>query len=476
MADKEDAFSSDTTPLPKEQRHKVKWYRSTFYNMTVLGLCNLAAPGIWGAMNSLGAGGSQSPQLVNAANALTFCLMVLSCYFSSVLVRYIGIKGALVFGTMGYAPYAAGLYTNNRFGTTWLVILGAALCGISAGVFWAAEAAIAIAYPEPWNRGKALGYWLTFRVMGQIIGGAVNLSLNIDRNEAGKVSYTVYIVFIAIQAAGALVALLLNRPKHVQREDGKTVRLTIVENPWFEIKATAKAFLNPRFLLIVLWIGQAVFSEAVYFTYLSLWFSVRARALGSFLGGIVAIIIGNLTGWWLDQNKISLKVRARYTFWFIVVTQGAWWLWATIVSTRYRQTLPTYDWTDSGFGSGFGVYIFLTFGFQINYLFLYFVVTHIARDQGEVIRYAALLRGTESAWQAVSYGLTSLTVFAQVGGIYMNFALWAIAIAPAWLVLRNFGSGKEEASQWDRESGTSGEASGVVVAEENHVPAKVHET
>lgn len=170
---------------------------------------------------------------------------------------------------MGYAPYAAGLYTNNRFGITWLVILGAALCGISAGVFWAVEAAIAIAYPEPWNRGKALGFWLTFRVMGQIIGGAVNLGLNSSRNEAGKVSYAVYLVFIAIQAAGALVALLLNRPQHVQRQDGKKVQLSITESPWFEIKATAKAFVNPQFLLIVLWIGQAVFSEAVYFTYLS---------------------------------------------------------------------------------------------------------------------------------------------------------------------------------------------------------------
>lgn len=100
-------------------------------------------------------------------------------------------------------------------------------------------------------------------------------------------------------------------------------------------------------------------------------------------------------------------------------------------------------------------------------------MTHIAKDQGQVIRYAALLRGTESAWQAVSYGLTSLTVFAQVGGIYMNFALWALAIAPAWLVLRRFGDDKEEGEgQWDRESGSSG----VVVAEENHVPAKVHET
>ncbi|KAL7789947.1 major facilitator superfamily domain-containing protein [Trichoderma ceciliae] len=473
MSDKEETFASDVAPLPKEQRHPVKWYRSTFYNMTILGLCNLAAPGIWGAMNSLGAGGSQSPQLVNAANALTFCLMVLSCYFSSVLVRFIGIKGALVFGTMGYAPYAAGLYTNNRFGITWLVIVGAAACGVSAGVFWASEAAIAIAYPEPWNRGKSLGYWLTFRVMGQIIGGAVNLSLNIDRNEAGKVSYTVYIVFIAIQAAGALIALLLSRPHHIERQDGRKVQLSIVESPWYEIKATAKAFIRPQFLLIVLWIGQAVFSEAVYFTYLSLWFSVRARALGSFLGGVVAIIIGNLTGWWLDRTKTTLKIRARYTFWFIVITQGAWWLWATVVSTRYRRTLPTYDWTDSGFGSGFGVYIFLTFGFQINYLFLYFVVTHLAKDQGEVIRYAALLRGTESAWQAVSYGLTSLTVFAQVGGIYMNFILWAIAIFPAWLVVRHIG-GKD--GQWDRESSGSNESPAILATEETYTPSKAYET
>lgn len=78
---------------------QVKWYRSTFYNITILGLCNFAAPGIWSAMNSLGAGGTASPHLTNSANALTFCLMVLSCFFSSTLVHYIGIKGALIFGT-----------------------------------------------------------------------------------------------------------------------------------------------------------------------------------------------------------------------------------------------------------------------------------------------------------------------------------------------------------------------------------------
>lgn len=132
-----------------------------------------------------------------------------------------------------------------------------------------AEAAIAIAYPEPWNRGKALGYWLTYRLSGQILGGAINLGLNADRNEAGKVSYTVFLVFIALQAAGPLVGLLLSRPSKVERRDGKRVDLSVTQNPWFEIRETTRLFFSKRFLLIVLFIGQAVFAEAVFFTYLA---------------------------------------------------------------------------------------------------------------------------------------------------------------------------------------------------------------
>jgi predicted MFS family arabinose efflux permease len=183
---------------------------------------------------------------------------------------------------IGYAPFAAGLYTNNRFGTEWLTLFGAALCGISAGVFWMAEAAIAIAYPEPWNRGKALGYWLTYRLSGQIIGGAINLGLNIDRDEAGKVSYTVFLVFIAIQAAGPLVGLLLTPPGQVERKDGKKVNLSIVQNPWLELKEMTKLFFKKEFLLVLLLIGQAVFAEAVFFTYLSREFAREKRRPSSF--------------------------------------------------------------------------------------------------------------------------------------------------------------------------------------------------
>ncbi|KZM22015.1 uncharacterized protein EKO05_0007290 [Ascochyta rabiei] len=424
---------------PESSTEPIKWYRTPFYNATILGFCSLAAPGLWGAMNSLGAGGAQEPYLVNTANALTFCLMIISCWLTSSLVKYIGIKGALVAGTIGFAPYSAGLYLNNRFGVEWLVLLGAALCGISAGIFWASEAAIAIAYPEPKNRGKMIAYWITWTCVGRILGGAINLGLNHEQNTAGKVGYTVYLIFIALQCLGPFVALLLNRPDRVQRSDRQPVKLEIYDNPWQEIRATTKTFLNKEFLLLIFWIGQAVYSEAVYYTYIALWFSVRARSLGSFLSGVIAIVVTNLLGAWLDQHSIALKKRARWAFGVIMVTQGAWWIWLTINVTQYSRSGPLYDWADEGFGRAFAPFIFLVAGFQLNYNFAFFLIGHISKSPQETIRLAALLRGTESAWQALSYGLNAIPVFASVGGTYFNFGIWAVALLPAWLVVKTIG-------------------------------------
>ncbi|KAG4414561.1 hypothetical protein IFR04_012309 [Cadophora malorum] len=432
--------SSDNEAQPVTREYiKPKWHRSTFYNALILGICNFLAPGIWGAMNSLGAGGQQKPYLVNAANTLTFCLMVVSCFFSPILVKAIGIKYTLIFGTMGYAPYAAGLYTNNRFGNEWFVLLGAALCGISAGVFWMAEAAIALAYPEPHNQGRFLGFWLSFRIGGQVLGGAINLGINANNSKAGKVSYNVYLAFIALQALGPFAGLLLNKPEKVQRTDGVKVKLAITNNAMYELRANIKLFFSKNFLLLVPVIAQAVYAEAVFFTFQSLWFSVRARALGSFLSGIVAMIGGNVLGAFLDSKKFSLKTRARVAYIAILGLQGVWWIWATILVTDFHKTRPTFDWADKGFGKGFALFLFWVIGFQVNYMYLYFVVGELAGTDAEVIRIAGLLRGTESAVQAVSYGLNSIKIFADVGGVYLNFGLWGLALLPGWLVVRQIG-------------------------------------
>ena len=192
--------------------------------------------------------------------------MVLTCAFSGVFVKYLGIKWTLILGAAGYCPYAAGLYCNNRFGSGWFVLLGAAFCGLGAGIFWMAEAAIALSYPEPYNQGKFLGVWLMFRVGGQVLGGAVNLGLNAHRNEAGSVSYQVYQVFIALQAAAPFAGLLLTPPSKVERTDGVTVQCDIPrsQRTFKEMAETGKLFVSKRFLLVIPLIAQSVYAEAVF--------------------------------------------------------------------------------------------------------------------------------------------------------------------------------------------------------------------
>lgn len=403
--DKYPAHSAVSESQERTERNvPVKWYRSTYYNAIILGICNFCAPGIWGAMNSLGGGGEESPWLVDAANALTFCLMVLTCALSGVFVKYIGIRWTLILGAAGYCPYAAGLYCNNRFHTEWFVLVGAAFCGLGAGLFWMAEAAIAMSYPEPQNQGKFLGIWLTFRVAGQVLGGAVNLGLDVHKNHAGAVSYGVYQVFIALQAAAPFAGLLLTAPAKVQRTDGVAVSCGIPrdESTLTEMAATGKLLVSKGFLLIIPLIAQAVFAESVFFTFEGLWFTVRARALASFLSGIVAMIAGNLLGLFLDNKKTSMRLRSRWSFAVILGLQGAWWIWGTVIVTGYRRSQPTLDWVDAGFGRGFAWFLFMVIGFQMNYMYLYFVVGSLAKNDAEIVRMAGLLRGTESAVQAVS--------------------------------------------------------------------------
>lgn len=40
------------------------WFRGVFFQATVVGFCAFTAPGLWNAMQSVGAGGAQTPYLV----------------------------------------------------------------------------------------------------------------------------------------------------------------------------------------------------------------------------------------------------------------------------------------------------------------------------------------------------------------------------------------------------------------------------
>jgi len=131
------------------------------------------------------------------------------------------------------------------------------------------EAAVALSYPEPKNQGRHLGWWMTFRVAGPVLGGAIksvifrsrnelvtdnavdivlrnSLGINSNNSQRGSINPKVYLAFIAIQAIGPAVALLLPAPHRVQRTDGLRVQLYVDTPIGREVKETLKLFASKR--------------------------------------------------------------------------------------------------------------------------------------------------------------------------------------------------------------------------------------
>ncbi|UPK98529.1 hypothetical protein LCI18_009464 [Fusarium solani-melongenae] len=342
--------------------------RSVLAQMIICGIIALLGPGLWNANNSLGAGGALEPYL-----------------------------NTLIAGTLGWSVYSAALYQNNRFGTEWFVIFGAAICGVSAGLYWAAEGAIILSYPEHAKRGRYL-----------LIGGAINLGLNANRSTGGKVSYVTILVFVCLQVLSFPVAFLLAPPDKTQRPDGthiiveaKTPAKEQLRMLWKTVTTRKIGLLLPIFFSSWFYWGYAS-------TYLTLYFTVRARALASFLSAITGTLACILFGIFLDSSKITVKSRIRYGFIFSAGLFTSLWIWVLIVQHGFEQKRPDYlDWTSPGFGRAFGIYIMLQTSGNMVQNYLYFLIGTIGDGTLELSRSTGLLRGVESWGQCAAFGINS---------------------------------------------------------------------
>ncbi|BCS29508.1 uncharacterized protein APUU_71078A [Aspergillus puulaauensis] len=443
-----DATTSISIPsTPSHVTTKTPFHHTTLFQILTVGLCAFCAPGIWSAMNGLGVGGSQSPNLVNAANALLYAFMTVTCFLGPFLTNLIGFKYTLALGSTGYPLYAAGLYLNNRTGATWLVYLGSVTCGITAGFFWSVEGAIATGYPEDRKRGRYIATWFTFRNFGNIIGGAISLGVNVDADKKGQVGYQTYLAFIAIQCLGLVFGLMLRNPEGVVRDDGTKVASPSTDQARISWKTEVKAMWTrgksrPILLLTPLfWYFGWI--QAYPGTYLATYFTVRARALGSFLSAIVGTI-----GTWLAGSLVDIpwtrnrKTRALSTWIVIALLNSATWIWAVVIQNEYRHTQPVLDWADQrAFGRGFGIYLFERISLTMVENYIYWCIGNLADSPGEQIRYSSLLRGIETAGVAVGFGVQAVPT-ALIATASINFGLWALALPfsllATLLVVRRF--------------------------------------
>ena len=406
-----------------------KFFYSTLFQILIVGTCAFCAPGIWSAMNGLGVGGSQSPDLVNAANALLYAFMTVTCFAGPWITNAIGFRYTLALGSIGYPLYAAGLYLNNRSGATWLVYFGSVTCGISAGLFWSVEGAVATGYPESHKRGRYIATWFTFRNFGNIIGGAVSLGINHTVNHRGQVGYQTYLAFIAIQCLGLFFGLLLSNPEKVQRDDGTRIEAPRGIHWREELRAMWRLLRSKSILLLVPLFWYFGWLQAYPGTYLATYFTVRSRALGSFMNAVVGTLATWLGGSLVDLPWLkSRKHRAVVTFTLIAMMNSATWIWAVIIQNEYRHTNPVLDWENQRtFGRGFGLYLFERISQALVENYIYWCISNLSDSPGDQIRYSSLLRGIETAAVAVGFGVQAVPT-ALIATASINLGLWFIAL------------------------------------------------
>ncbi|KAH8122406.1 hypothetical protein FP744_10001170 [Trichoderma asperellum] len=438
MADVEANVSKDGSeeriaPLLNEEG---QWYRTTLFNACVIGGVGFLAPGLWNAMNSLGAGGAESPYLINAANALVFGLMGFFCLFGGPIANRIGLSYTLLLGALGYPIYSAGLYTNNRFGNDWFVLLGAVTCGISAGLFWASEGAIALGYPEPSKRAKYLNIWVWFRTLGPIVGGAIVLGLNVKTSGKGSVGYITYIIFIVLQCLAAPLALCLSPPHKVQRSDGSRVIVKREDSFLAEFKALYQ-LSRKRNVLLLLPIFWAAYFNQYSGNFEAYYFSVRGRALIGFVSNFATLLSSQILSQWLDWTRFAVKKRLEYGYYYVVAVHVLSWVYGWVVQEQFTSNPPLLDWSMPGYVKGFFVLFLWNFSQQAAQNWLYYLVATMTNDVAELTRLTGILRGQESFAQAVSYGLNTRNWYGGRVPLAVNTILLGLAIVPTYLVVRS---------------------------------------
>ncbi|KAI2776768.1 MFS general substrate transporter [Daldinia loculata] len=356
---------------------------------------------------------------LKAGNAILFAVMTLTCLTGSMMANRFGLRNSLVVGTVGYVIYSAALYTNNRYGTEWFIYLGSAVCGLSAGIFWATEGTIMLSYPEPEKRGRYLAYWLSYRNSGSILGGIINLAFNYRGRTTGKLDWRTYIVFVVLQCLGPISSLLLTPPEKVVRRNGSRVQLSDRISDLEELKALTRVLFRRDFLLIIPYFVYVTWELPYISAYLSLYFSVRSRALASLVSAIAQVVTTLAFGAFLDWTGVSLNKRARYGYIVMMI-------------------LIALDWDDGGFGRGWALYIFWQINFSLTYNFGFWLIGFLAREPKEIVRYMSIARAAESAGQCISSGISS-TSAPLISALGVSFALWGIAVIPAYFVVRQVG-------------------------------------
>ncbi|KAI1396451.1 MFS general substrate transporter [Hypoxylon fuscum] len=411
-------------------------YQHSLTQMMLLSVQAFCGPAMADAIAGLGGGGLATPQTSNIATAVNYAMLATVCMFGGPIVNKLGTKWALVIGAMSFPIRGSSYYCNSKFGTQWYLIFGGFVTGIGSGCWYVAESGSIMSLAPSGSRGKYLALWIVARNLGQLVGGAINLSKNHIKGVTGGVTPDTYIAFLIIESLALPFAFLISPLENVVRSDG--TRILVSEKLTFkqETKLIRFTMTSKLILLSALWAIWSFFYGGSWSTYLGTYFTVRARALSSLISPFFCIVGCFGLGFILDIKSLSQRRRAQLGLFTVVTLNLGVYIWSIVMQVQFNTTSPGYiDWDESLFASSFLPYFFVQTTGPLSQSYMYWLLSSFATDAQSNVRNGAAFRCLEAVGQAISYGMNTQIKADPLIGFCVTFALMAAALVPMLMLV-----------------------------------------
>ncbi|KAG6829302.1 hypothetical protein H0H87_011968 [Tephrocybe sp. NHM501043] len=404
----------------------------------LLGFVCFMCPGLFNSLNGLGGGGQLDNTTGANSNAAVYGTFAFFAFFGGSINNRLGSRTTLMLGTTGYALYVGSyLAINIHPGAKAFVIAAGAILGICAGLLWAAQGALMLAYPTEGEKGKYIGVFWTIFNLGGVVGASVALGQNFN-STANSVSNGTYIGFLILTCLGVLLPLAMVDPAKMIRTDG--TRVTTVSHPSWKTEFIGLYVAIRTDPLILLLFPMFLASNWFYTWQLNDYngaiFNIRARALNNLVYWISQMIGSVAIGRLLDQPKLSRRMRAFSGWLVLFVFVFLVHIWAYFYQKTYtRASFPLdsrrMDIFDSGYAGKILLYIFCGLLDAMWQTTAYWLMGAMSNNPAKLAHFAGFYKSLQSAgaagmWRADAVKVPYMNIFAST---------WALLVAGLVFIL-----------------------------------------
>jgi len=393
-------------------------------------------PGLFNALNGLGGGGQLDATTSANSNVALYSTFAFVGFFAGSINNRLGSKLTLQLGTLGYCLYTGSyLALNIHPKSGAFVVAAGAILGVCAGLLWAAQGSLMLAYPTEAQKGTYIAiFWAIFN-LGGVVGSAVSFGSNFH-NSAGTVGNSTYIAFIILTAIGIAIPMCMADPRRVIRSDGS--RVIIPLHPTWKTQLYGLYLTlttDPMILLLFpMFYCSNYFYTWQFNDFNGALFTLRGRSLNSFIYWTSQIFGAIGMSFILDNSRYRRRTRAFGGVAVLMVMIFVTHIWAyfyQIQYTRHTPGLQSIDILDKRYIGRVFLYIFFGFLDAMWQTTTYWLMGAISNDAGKLAIMVGFYKSLQSAgaagvWRTDAVGIAYMNIFISTWVLLIAGLLFAL--------------------------------------------------